>query len=98
MNFFELARTETHDWFSQELGRVNDNTVSLRVMQQTTVDFHVHEGSDEMFVVLSGALFLDIEGQTHELKAGDTHVVRAGLSHRTRSSGRAELISILRGK
>lgn len=44
-------------WYSEELGA----NVFVRVMDNQAVDFHTHEDSNELFLVLSGTLYIDIK-------------------------------------
>ena len=95
-NLFELIARKTDGWFSTEIGTVNDCCVSVRVMEQVEATFHCHEQSDEMFIVLDGAMFIDLENAVIALKKGESYTVAAGSIHRARVPQRAEMITIIR--
>src|SRR6185369_13239462 len=55
-----LREAEPEGWFNQTLCRVNDAVVRLGVVEG---EFHWHKhDEDELFFVLSGRLFVDVEG------------------------------------
>jgi quercetin dioxygenase-like cupin family protein len=81
-------------WKSFDLATVNGNAVRCRVMQDVTAPWHVHDGSDELFLVLSGTAYLDTELGTRKLAAGQLFVVPSGTRHRARVEGRATLLVI----
>jgi len=47
---------------------------------------HYHERARQVFVVLNGALELEIHGRTHVLLTGDAITVAPGLPHSVRNS------------
>jgi len=79
-------------WFTENIGSPNGSPVSVRVMNDIEAEFHVHNNSDEMFIVLSGNLYIDTKDKTIELSSGESYTVKAGVEHRARVIGRAELI------
>ena len=81
-------------WKSVDVGNLNGNAVRCRVMQGVTADWHVHEDSDELFYVITGAASLDTEHGTYPLTAGQFLVVPAGTRHRASVDGRATLLVI----
>ncbi len=76
------------------IGQVNGSPAFARVMENFEGPLHVHETSDEMFVVLSGVVYLDFESNTVKLEVGESYTVPAGIAHKSRVPGRAELIVI----
>lgn len=76
------------------IGQVNGIPAFARIMEGFEGPRHVHARCDEMFVVLSGIVYLDFESGSVTLKAGESYTVPAGVSHRSRVPGRAELIVI----
>jgi len=79
--------------------------VAIRVMNNEAVKFYEHESANEMFLVLSGTLFIDIKKNTNQkdsdsdfqvikLLTGESYTVGPGITHRARVVGRAELIVI----
>ena len=89
-----LAAGVTDAWKSFDLAKINGQNMRLRVMQDTTAQWHVHADSDEAFFVLSGTFFLDTDAGTLRIDAGQLGVARAGIRHRGRVEGRATLLVI----
>lgn len=57
--------------------------------------WHVHDSSDDFFLVLQGRLDIDIEdGETVSLAAGQVYIVPAGVRHRPRASEEAHILLI----
>lgn len=71
-------------WFNQTLVKVNDSVVRLGRLEGE-FHWHKHDNEDELFYVLEGELFLDLENETHPLTAGQGFVVPKGVKHRTRA-------------
>ena len=93
-NLLELIKAVDDHWYSVPLSKVNGHTVFLRVMNNHEAAFHSHNDSDELFFVLSGCLYLDIETRTKKLEQGEAYTVKAGVRHRARVVGRAEMIVV----
>jgi len=94
MTKFDIADViEANDdkWFNQTLVKVNDSVVRLGLLEGE-FHFHKHDDEDELFYIVEGSLFLDVEDQTHELKAGQGFVVPKGMIHRTRTTNRAVVL------
>lgn len=57
--------------------------------------WHVHEDSDDFFLVLDGLLEIDIEGgATVSLAPGQLYIVPKGVRHRPRAQGEAQILLI----
>ncbi len=57
--------------------------------------WHVHDTTDDFFLVLHGRLEIDIEdGETVSLTASQVYVVPAGVRHRPRASEEAHILLI----
>jgi mannose-6-phosphate isomerase-like protein (cupin superfamily) len=81
----------TEVWSPRIVGRVNDYDVRVAHTRGEHV-WHVHEDTDEFFLVLDGAFDVAVRGPdgtetTVALRAGDTYVVPRGTEHRPSSSG-----------
>lgn len=80
---FLLSDDKDHsDWVSIVLNNVNNNTVRSRKMRSKTTNWHKHESSDEMFIVLEGNITIETEDEIIHLAKGDTLVVPSQTSHR----------------
>ncbi len=57
--------------------------------------WHVHEDTDDFFLVLDGLLEIDIEdGATVTLAPGQLYIVPKGVRHRPRAKGEAQILLI----
>jgi DNA-binding transcriptional MerR regulator/quercetin dioxygenase-like cupin family protein len=54
-------------------------------------DSYSHEGEEFLFV-LRGALDIELEGQTHELRAGDSFYFESNTPHTWRNSGKTQTV------
>jgi mannose-6-phosphate isomerase-like protein (cupin superfamily) len=76
----ELAHVTAH-WTPRVIGRVNDQYVKVAKLLGELV-WHSHENEDEMFLVVSGHLRIQLEGQDDvELDPGQFFVVPRGVRH-----------------
>jgi hypothetical protein len=73
-------------WFNQTLCKVNDSVLRLGVMQGE-YHWHKHDNDDELFFVLEGRFFVDLEDRSIELKPWQGFTVpRASCIERARRS------------
>ncbi|WGH79696.1 cupin domain-containing protein [Jannaschia ovalis] len=88
-----LADVTAH-WRPLRVAGYNGNDVMV-VKVKGAFPFHLHEDSDDFFLVLKGEILMDIEdGPTETLRAGDLFVVPAGVTHRPRAPEEAEILLI----
>jgi len=66
----------------KKIARMNGNVLSVVQVANRTLDFHVHENSDEMFCVLDGAFQLETQDGLVPVKAGEFVIVPKGTLHR----------------
>ncbi len=82
-------------WSPQPLARVNDYAVKAVRVQGEFV-WHRHTATDELFLVVSGALDIDLRDADGErrvsLRADDVFVVPRGVEHRPVSHQGAEIL------
>jgi len=65
-----------------EVGRLNGNILNVLQAENRTLDFHIHEHSDELFYVIEGSFELELEDGLVSLKQGDLIIVPKGTRHR----------------
>jgi mannose-6-phosphate isomerase-like protein (cupin superfamily) len=78
-------------WFNQTLCKVNDSVLRLGVMQGE-YHWHKHDHDDELFFVLEGRFFVDLEDRSVELDRWQGFTVPRGVVHRTRAPERAVIL------
>ncbi len=71
-------------WSPQVVGEVNDYDLKAANLDGDFVD-HVHADTDEIFIVLSGRLHLELPGTRVTLGPLDVYTVPAGVSHHPRA-------------
>lgn len=81
-----LAALVHEPYANTALAHVNNHVVRISIMTEPFY-WHVHSDSDEVFLVLEGALLIEFEDGSVELTAGQMLTVRAGQPHRTRPVG-----------
>ncbi len=69
-------------YYYQKVGKLNGHVLSVVNVENRTLDFHVHEDSDELFYVIEGAFQLETEEGLIPVKAGEFIIVPKGTKHR----------------
>jgi mannose-6-phosphate isomerase-like protein (cupin superfamily) len=80
-------------WYNQTLTRVNDSAVRIGIVQGE-YHWHKHDKDDEFFFVLSGKLFIDLEGRTIELSPMTGTTVPKGVMHKTRANEKTVMLMV----
>lgn len=65
-----------------KVGRLNGHVLSVVKVENRTLDFHVHEASDELFYVIEGGFHLETEKGLIEVNEGEFIIVPKGTMHR----------------
>src|SRR5262245_7392695 len=82
------------EWFNQTLTVVNDAALRLAVLNGT-YHWHKHDDADELFLVLDGRLFIDIEGRGEvALARHEAYTVPRGVVHRTRATDKCVIVMV----
>lgn len=89
----ELERVTEH-WTPRVIGRVNDQYIKVAKLLGELV-WHAHENEDEMFIVVSGNLRIQLEGdQEVRIGEGEFFVVPAGVQHNPVAENEVEIVLI----
>jgi mannose-6-phosphate isomerase-like protein (cupin superfamily) len=91
-----MAQEGKDPWWNQSLCTVNDCVTRLGVFEGE-FHWHKHDLEDEVFFVLEGRLFLDLEDRTVELEPHQGMMVPRGVLHRTRAPQRTVVLMIEAG-
>ncbi|UOE43216.1 cupin domain-containing protein [Agromyces larvae] len=78
-------------WSPHRLARVNDYDVKV-VKALGEFTRHSHPETDELFLVVSGTLVIQLRDGDVELGPGDVYVVPKGVEHCPRADGEVELV------
>ena len=90
----ELAKISAY--FSPKIiGEVNDMYIKLVKIKGDKVPWHSHKNEDELFHVLKGSLYFEVEDQEpFTLNTGDLFIVKRGIDHRVSSVEECHLLLI----
>jgi len=88
-----IAEACQYKWFNQTLCQVNGSVVRMAVIEGE-YHWHKHDEDDEFFYVVEGALLIDLEGRTVELRPRRGFVVPRGVVHRTRAPERTVILMV----
>jgi mannose-6-phosphate isomerase-like protein (cupin superfamily) len=65
-----------------KVGQLNDHMLNVLQAENRTLDFHIHENSDELFYVIEGQFEIELDDGIIRLEAGDMIIVPKGTRHR----------------
>lgn len=88
----KLNQFKTH-WDPHVVADYNDNDVMV-VRFQGEFPFHLHEDTDDFFLVLEGEMVMDIEDQSYPVAAGELFIVPKGVTHRPRAEVECKVLLI----
>jgi mannose-6-phosphate isomerase-like protein (cupin superfamily) len=89
----ELRKVDKH-WTPRVIGRVNDQYVKVAKLLGEFV-WHAHENEDEMFLVISGRLRIQLpDDQEVVLTPGQFYVVPRGVQHNPIAEEEVEIVLI----
>lgn len=80
-------------WRPRIVAAYNENKVMLVKVQGDFV-WHKHDDTDDLFLVISGRLLVDLRDRTVELGPGELFVVPRGVEHRPRALQETEVLLI----
>ncbi|MCL2046420.1 MAG: cupin domain-containing protein [Oscillospiraceae bacterium] len=82
INLLEKANSVDNLFQYLEIGHLNNHVLNVLQAENRTLDFHVHEDSDELFYVIEGSFAIEFEDGLVPLSQGDLIVVPKGTLHR----------------
>ena len=88
----KLKQFDSH-WDPHVIADYNGNEVMV-VKFQGEFPFHDHPETDDFFLVLEGEMTMDLDGQSHAVKAGELFIVPAGVTHRPRAERECKVLLI----
>ena len=81
INFTEKLSEFSDHWSPKVIAEINDYQFKLVKIEGEFV-WHNHTDTDEAFIVLQWSMFIELEGETVELKEGEMYVVPKGVEHK----------------
>jgi mannose-6-phosphate isomerase-like protein (cupin superfamily) len=88
----KISKISTH-WDPHVVADYNDNDVMV-VKFVGEFPFHLHEDTDDFFLVLKGEMTMDVEDTSHIVKEGELFIVPPGVTHRPRASEECHVLLI----
>ena len=82
INLLEKANNVSELFQYLEIGQLNNHSLNILQAKNRTLDFHIHEDSDELFYVIEGSFTIKFEDGIVQLNRGDMIIVPKGTSHR----------------
>ncbi|WP_250634074.1 cupin domain-containing protein [Pinirhizobacter soli] len=90
-----IAASLTEHWSPRVVGEVDDAYIKVAKVKGTLA-WHSHEHEDELFLVLSGHLRIEMEDRTVELGQGEMFIVPKGVRHNPVADDECEIMLIER--
>ncbi len=82
VNLLNEAKQLDELYVYKKIGLLNGNVLSVVNVENRTLDFHVHESSDELFYVIEGGFDLETDEGLKRVNAGEFIIVPKGVRHR----------------
>lgn len=93
VNILEVLDSTEEIWSPQIVGEVNGYDVKVTNAEGEFLR-HVHDETDEIFIVLSGRLHLDFDDRSVTLDPLDVFTVPAGVAHRPRAEPNTRILFV----
>lgn len=91
VNLAEKLAGFSEHWSPRIVGELNGQHVKLAKLEGEFV-WHSHAEQDELFLVLSGDLAIELRDRTVTLEPGELFIVPRGVEHRPVAAGVAEVL------
>ncbi|MDH5476158.1 MAG: cupin domain-containing protein [Cyclobacteriaceae bacterium] len=91
INLNDKFKLITDYWSPACIGELNGQAVKIAKFKGT-FPMHHHENEDELFFVIKGQCFLELENKTIELNEGEMYIVPKGIDHRPYAKEEAHVV------
>ena len=91
----KIASALTEHWSPRVIGEVDDAYIKVAKVKGALA-WHSHEHEDELFLVLSGHLCIEMEDRTVELGQGEMFIVPKGVRHNPVADDECQIMLIER--
>ncbi|MDG1330767.1 MAG: cupin domain-containing protein [Crocinitomicaceae bacterium] len=81
VNLSSKLETFSEHWTPKIVGELNGQHVKIAKLQGEFV-MHKHDEEDELFYVIEGTLFIELEDETLELNQGEFVIIPKGVEHK----------------
>ncbi len=82
INLIKEVNSVNELYIYKKIAHLNGHTISVVNVENRTLDFHMHENSDELFYVIEGSFVLETEVKRTQVNDGEFIIVPKGTLHR----------------
>ena len=82
INLFEKVNSVNELFKYIEVGKLNNHVLNVLRAENRTLNFHIHENSDELFYVIEGSFEIELDDGFIELNQGELIIIPKGTLHR----------------
>ena len=93
INFRDKFSRFSQQWSPRVIAEMNDYQFKLVKLQGEFV-WHRHEDTDEVFIVLAGAMSIEFRDGRVDLRQGEMYVVPRGVEHLPRAEAECSLMLV----
>lgn len=93
INFEEKFGKFSEHWSPKIIAQMNDYHFKLVKIQGEFV-WHRHADTDEVFIVLAGAMTIHLQGGDVHLHAGEMYVIPKGVEHNTSAKEECKILLV----
>ena len=93
INLADKLALFSEQWSPKIIAAMNDYHLKIAKIEGDFV-WHSHPDTDEVFIVLDGAMDLELRHGTVRLEKGEAYVVPQGVEHRPRATGECSILMI----
>ena len=93
INFREKFKKFTDLWSPKVIAEMNNYQFKLVKIKDDFI-WHMHDDTDEVFIVIEGEIFIEFEDETINLTSGEMIVVPKGTKHRPYANEEAKIMLV----
>ena len=82
LNLAERVNAASELFRYLRVGTLNNHMLNVLQAENRTLEFHIHENSDEMFYCIEGAFDIEFDDGLTHLTTGDFIIIPKGVRHR----------------
>lgn len=82
VNLLHVVNSVKQLYVYKKIAKLNEHVLSVLKVENRTLDFHIHEHSDELFYVIEGKFEIETDTGLLEVKQGEFILVPRNTRHR----------------
>jgi mannose-6-phosphate isomerase-like protein (cupin superfamily) len=92
INLNEQFARFSDTWSPKIVGELNGQHIKLAKLAEDKCPWHSHDAEDEMFLVVEGAIEIQLRDGAVRVASGEFYIVPRGVEHRVLPEGEVKLI------